>query len=273
MIPHIIKYPVQHPILKKHIKFFWTIRAEQIQLNHKIIPVRNIDLKFNLSETPQYLCMNKKQHLLEDVYFSGLHDQFKNARIKLTGNVNMLGICFLPEGLYPFLGIPISEFRNKWLGAGEISFKPADRICERLKSANNTAARLLILEEELVALLNNKYFIPENFRKIFTELKQNNNSFQLSEFCKRNNISPRTLERLFNKYVGLSAKTYSTLNRFQNSMNQVLYNKYSKLSEVAYDNGYFDQMHFIKEFKRYAGNTPKEFVNQNNSMLHIGKFK
>lgn len=52
------KYPVQHPFLKRHIKFFWEIDADYLQLNHKIIPVRNIDLKFNLSETPHYLRIN-----------------------------------------------------------------------------------------------------------------------------------------------------------------------------------------------------------------------
>jgi AraC-like DNA-binding protein len=81
----------------------------------------------------------------------------------------------------------------------------------------------------------------------------------------------RTLERMYNKYVGVSANTYGTLNRFHKSLNQLLYTDYSKLSDLAFDNGYFDQMHFIKEFKRFAGNTPKNFIHQNNSILQIGK--
>ena len=92
------KYPVQNSLLKKYIKFFWTIRAENMQINRKVIPVRNIDLKFNLSETPHYVCLNGKDHLLEDVYFSGLHDHFRNASIKLNGKVDVLGVCFFPEG-------------------------------------------------------------------------------------------------------------------------------------------------------------------------------
>lgn len=265
------KYPVQHPLLKNYIKFFWELHIEHVKLNHKLVPLRNINLRFNLSETPQYVCLNEKDHLLENVFFSGLQDHFMNAHLKLNGKVDMLGICFLPEGFFPFLKIPVSEFKNQLLGAGEVGFRLANTICERLKGAPDAAARLNILETELVLLLDNCSHTPESFRRLFNALKQCNNSLQISEFCQRNNIGMRKLERMYNKYVGVSAKTFCTLNRFQNSLNHLLYNDYSKLYEIAYDNGYFDQMHFIKEFKRFAGNTPKNFAHQNNSILHIGK--
>jgi AraC-like DNA-binding protein len=265
------KYPVQNPQLKKYIKFFWEIHVEQMQLNHRLIPVRNIDLKFNLSDTPHYECLNGQEHLLEDVYFSGLQDHYRNAHIKLNGKVDVLGVCFLHEGFYPFLKIPVSEFKNQLLGASEVGFKVANTICERLKAAPGVAVRLNILENELAKLLDDSNQTPEYFRQLFNALKQSDYSLQISEFCHRNNICMRTLERMYNKYVGVSAKSYGMLNRFHNSTNQLLYKDYSKLSDIAYGNGYFDQMHFIKEFKRFAGNTPKSFVHQNDSMIHIGK--
>lgn len=267
------KYPVTHPLLRNYIKFFWEIRIEHIQLNHKIIPQRNINLRFNLSETPQYVSQDGKEHILDNIYFSGLQDHFMNAHLKLNGKVDMLGICFLPDGFYPFLKVPVSEFKNQVLGAGEAGFNPADIISERLKSAPDAPSRVNILETGLVSLVQNYNHIPENFRQIFNALRHSDNTLQISEFCKRNSIGMRKLERMFNKYVGLSAMTYVTLNRFQNSLNQLLHNNHPRLSDVAYDNGYFDQMHFIKDFKRFAGNTPKNFVQQNNSMLNIGKLK
>jgi AraC-like DNA-binding protein len=266
------KYPVQHPLLKKYIKFFWEIHVDHIQLNNKIIPVRNIDLKFNLGETPHFLCLNGNEHLLEDVYFSGLQDHYRNASVKINGKADVLGICFQPEGFFPFLKIPVSEFKNQLLGATEVGFKPAKIISEQLKDTSCVTTRLSILEKELLSSLDTRNFTPENFRQIFNVLKQSDNSIQISEFCQRNNISMRKLERMYNKYVGISAKAYGTLNRFQYSLNRLLNTDYSKLSDLAYDNGYFDQMHFIKEFKRFAGNTPKSFVNQKDSMLQIGKF-
>jgi AraC-like DNA-binding protein len=265
------RYPVQHPLLKNYIKFFWELHIEHAHLNHRIIPQRNINLRFNLNETPHSVCSNGMEHLLENVYFSGLQDHFKNASLKLNGKVDVLGICFYPYGFYPFFKIPVSEFKNQLLGAREVGFKLVRTISEQLREAPDVTSRIAVLENELTLLLINGDQTPENFRKIFYDLKKNDNSLQISEFCQRNNINTRNLERMYNKYVGVSANTYSTLNRFHKSLNRLLFNDYSKLSDIAFDNGYFDQMHFIKEFKRFAGNTPKTFVHQNNSILQIGK--
>jgi AraC-like DNA-binding protein len=265
------RYPVQHPLLKNFIKFFWELHIENAQLNHKIIPQRNINLRFNLNKTPHSVHSNGIDNLLEDVYFSGLHDHFKNFHLKLNGKVDVLGICFFPDGFYPFFKIPVSEFKNQLLGAREAGLKLAKTITERLKEAQDIYSRLNILENELVLLIINTNQTSENFRQIFNALRQNEYALQISEFCKLNNIGIRNLERLYNKYVGVSANTYGTLNRFHNSLNRLLISDYSKLSDLAYDNGYFDQVHFIKEFKRFAGNTPKSFVHQNDSILQIGK--
>lgn len=265
------KYAVQHPLLKRYVKFFWEIHADFMKLDHKIIPVRNIDLKFNLSDTPHYVCTNGREYLLEQVYFAGLRDHFTNSYLKLNGKVHVLGVCFLPEGLFAFLKIPVSEFKNQILGASEVGFDRATAIQQRLTGVPDVAARLNIIENELLSILDNNQHIPESFRRLFNALKQNNNSLQLDKFCLQNNISKRKLERMYNKYVGVSAKTYAIIDRFQNSLNQLLYKSYDKLSDIAYGNEYFDQMHFIREFKRFAGNTPKSFLHQNDSMLQIGK--
>jgi AraC-like DNA-binding protein len=265
------RYPVRHPLLKNYIRFFWELYIDYAQLNHKIIPQRNINLRFNLSETPQYACTDGKDHLLENVFFSGLHDNFKNTNLKMNGKVHMLGVCFFPDGFYPFFKIPVSEFKNQLLGACEIGFKLTREISEKLFEANGAESRLDILENDLLLILVNSEKTPEKFRQIFNTLKQIDNSRQITEFCHSNNIGIRNLERMYNKYVGVSANTYATLNRFHKSLNQLLYNDYSRLSDLAYDNGYFDQMHFIKEFRRFTGNTPKSFVHQKDSILQIGK--
>jgi len=270
MQSNLARYQVKHPLLKKYVRFFWEIHIENMLLNHKILPQRNINLRFNLNDTPHYLCSDGREHLLEDIYFQGLQDRFRNIHLKLNGRVDVLGVCFFPDGFYPFIKIPVSECRNQVLGSKEVGFKLAESLSERLKTAQDVSSRLELLENELVKLLIRNANTPETFREIFNTFKQSENSLQISEFCRRNNIGLRKLERMFDIHVGLSANTYGTLNRFHRSLNQILYQDYSKLSDVAYCNGYFDQMHFIKEFKRFAGNTPKKFVRQKNSILQIG---
>jgi AraC-like DNA-binding protein len=267
----IVKYHVQHPLLKNYIKFFWEFRVDLMQVNHKLIPQRNINLRFNLSDTPHILSLNGYDHLLDNVYFSGLQEHFTNAHLKLSGKVHTLGICFFPEGFYPFVKSPVSEFKNQFLGGFEVGLKWTKSLSERLNGTPDVRARLDIIEKELVLLLIQNNDSPERFQKIFKTLKHSENSWQIADFCRQNNIGIRNLERMYNKYVGVSANTFGTLNRFHSSLNRLLCKDFSKLSDLAYDHGYFDQMHFIREFKRFAGNSPKDFVNKNDSILQIGK--
>jgi AraC-like DNA-binding protein len=189
----------------------------------------------------------------------------------INGKVDVLGISFAPFGVYPFVKIPVSEFMNHILGTDEIGFRPISLICERLKNIPDTAARLLLLEKELLSVLDDNFIIPANFSLIFNDLATNPCQLSLTDFCRRSNINLRQLERMYIKYVGLSANTYNTLNRFHVSLNQLLHSKYNRFSDLAYDNEYFDQMHFIREFRRFAGDTPKNFVKSNDSILQIGK--
>lgn len=264
------RFKVQHPRLQKFIKFFWILQIEQIELNHKFIPQRNINMRINLSSTPHCVCRGSDEKILNDVYFMGLQTHDTNSYLKLNGNVDIIGICFMPYGFFPFLKIPVSEYKNQILEADEIGFKLTKKIAERLKESKNIYDRLTILEVELLTLLDDSNQNLDKFQLIFNALN-NENPFQLNNFCIRRNINMRQLERLYLKYIGLSPKIYSTLDRFHCVVNQLLNAKNIKLSNLAYDYEYYDQMHFIKDFKRYAGNTPKIFINQENSILQIGK--
>lgn len=70
-------------------------------------------------------------------------------------------------------------------------------------------------------------------------------------------ISPRHLRRLFEFYIGDTAKTFSQVVRFQSFLNAKISNQNND-NPSFYDMGYYDQSHFIKEFKTFCGVTPRE---------------
>lgn len=265
------RYPVSHPLLRQYILFFWELKIDNAELNHWLVPQRNVNMRFNLSDTPHYLSQGESVSRLEDVYFPGLQSRFLNSSLKVSGKIDVMGVCFAPDGFHPFIRIPGAQLRNQVLGANETGFKMANAIAEQLKEAPGTVARLDILERELLHQLNPACQPPGNFRHILEALKQPCNFQNINTFCRQYNISLRQVERMYNRYVGLTASTYCALNRFHNSLNQLLRSDYSKLSDLAYDNDFFDQTHFIKEFRRFAGNTPGKFAKNGNSILQIGK--
>jgi AraC-like DNA-binding protein len=80
----------------------------------------------------------------------------------------------------------------------------------------------------------------------------------IENVASRYGITSRYLQKLFLQYTGLTPKLYSKINRFQNSLKLVT-KKDTSLTSIAYDCGYFDQSHFIREFKSFTGFTPSGY--------------
>jgi AraC-like DNA-binding protein len=84
---------------------------------------------------------------------------------------------------------------------------------------------------------------------------------QLSE---KINISQRQLSRRFNSYVGISPKEFIRTNRFIYSLKHLKKYPAINLTEIAYESGYYDQAHFIRECKEFSGLTPGELIASEN---------
>lgn len=75
-------------------------------------------------------------------------------------------------------------------------------------------------------------------------------------------ITERTFERNFAKAIGVTPKQFAKIIQFSFSLHQIQETDYTTLTNIAYENGFSDQSHFIKTFKKYTGGTPKELLAQ-----------
>lgn len=73
-------------------------------------------------------------------------------------------------------------------------------------------------------------------------------------------ITERTFERKFNNEVGVTPKQFAKIIQFSFSLDQIKESDYTTLTNIAYENGFTDQSHFIRSFKKYTGGTPKEIL-------------
>jgi AraC-like DNA-binding protein len=94
------------------------------------------------------------------------------------------------------------------------------------------------------------------------ELRQQDTPLTMETMATRYGITARYMQQLFLQYTGLTPKLYSQINRFQKSLQLVTAGDES-LTSIAYECGYADQSHFIKEFKSFTGTTPSGYSPDN----------
>ena len=92
------------------------------------------------------------------------------------------------------------------------------------------------------------------------QLMQNSNGDVLAQVLNTLNVTERTFQRVFKKYVGLPANEYRRICQFYFAFAQLKGRHFDKLTDVAYDNGYFDQSHFIRSFREFADTSPNEYL-------------
>ena len=93
-----------------------------------------------------------------------------------------------------------------------------------------------------------------------TEISRAKGEVSFDALLKQLQLSERTLERRFKQSIGVSAKLFSRICRFQESLNQLRKNNYQKLSDIAYENGYSDQSHLNRHFRKMLGVSPSRFA-------------
>lgn len=85
---------------------------------------------------------------------------------------------------------------------------------------------------------------------------------KVAELEKETGYSLRYINKLFTENFGLSPKSYCLMLKFQSSLNQLINQQSLLLTHLAQEQGYADQSHFIRHFKKYAALTPKNFVKE-----------
>jgi len=249
------KYHISNPLLKNFIKYIWMIDTKiETEVSHLLLPVNSIDLILNLSSPIKYEFIDSSEIITKEFHLCGLRKFPIN--ITQNGKLNVIGISFLPYGLFDFFDIPVSEFTSKITCLKDISESLTNNLKEKLEKENRASKQVLIIEEELLKILNSNSVIDNSYIDIFNEFIYNTDAIKISDFCRNVGISERHLERLFKKYIGLSPKTFSRVTRFQKISKKLIENDFEKLCTLALEYQYYDQMHFIRECKDFTGNTP-----------------
>ena len=131
---------------------------------------------------------------------------------------------------------------------------------EQLLNASSLKNQIEIFSTHLdCQIKKSSYRIDHATEYALSQIVQAKGNLTLRDLQRKLKLSERGFQRRFNQHVGISPKLFSRVCRFQAALRQLKNNNYANLSDVAFDNGYADQSHFIRSFKEFAGFSPNQF--------------
>lgn len=238
-------YPIRE--LQPYIACYWiskTINTRNEVITSRVIPDGCMDIVFDIEEISKGKCGS----------VCGLMTKFSEEKVK--GTNEFLGVRFWPGGIVPFLKISANDFTDKLVLLDDILGKVAFEISERLYFAETLNEKLMIIEAELVKLLVKAGLSNELMISALYKIYKHKGIISIKNLSQEMNISQRQLSRKFQNWIGTNPKTFINIIRFQNIIKQLNEATNINFQDVVFENGYYDQAHFIKDFKAFYGKTP-----------------
>ena len=175
-----------------------------------------------------------------------------------------ISVCFHPGAAAHFFPVAMHEVSDMVVGLNDLWKETAAELEERVAGANNNDERVLILQHYLIQQLKKQEKPDESIEHWLWQVNFYKGQLSVEGLSKKVNISQRQLGRRFNQAVGLSPKEYSRVARFIHSLAHLKKYPSITLTEIAYESGYYDQAHFIHDYRIYAGLTPGELIADSN---------
>jgi AraC-like DNA-binding protein len=257
------------PTLKPFVKCFYFYESGPIDaFSDTVYPSGNTEVIFNLGNGHWQFQKDNDFHTTAPVELWG--QMTRPLAIRSSGANTMLGIRFYPHSMAYFFEESMSALNNEIIDAADLFGPTLHTLHNKLQDTPDLRTRITLLEQFLLARLqvSGKRQAKLKFvGEIVKSLTYNFSTERIADISSRNNISPRYLAMLFSEYTGLQPKLLCKINRFNYSLN-LIHSNDQDLTGIAYDSGYFDQSHFIKDFKLFTGLTPHAFTT-NASALNL----
>lgn len=265
-ILNITRYSIREKSLTPWVKFIWKLEAVHADMHYKLLPTDCIDIILNLSDKIVY---DTESGIITapPFHINGLRGT--PSCIHQEHSICVFGISFYAYGLSPFIRETMAHLQNKIVDLYDISPHLGQSFhrctCCYRRRPDETIAQAL--EHTLLEKLNedgNQRYMEKTI--LMQDFLLSDENITVRDFCTDHSINVKTFERMFLYHTGFTPLSLRNIRRFQNAGNHISRKSSTSLADIAYDNGYTDQAHFNREFRRYTGVSPRTFMSEHRSV-------
>ena len=247
--------------LKPFIKCLYFYQSDSaMDYDDIVFPSGNMEVIFNLGAGNWQAKKDNDYYTTPPIEFWGQITQ--PLAIKSIGRNTMFGIRFYPHTAAYFFNEKLSEFNNEVVSAVDIFGASLKQLHEQLLEAKSLEKQVALAEDyfaDRLLVSEKRHHKLKLVGGFVDNLVSEAGTRRITDVSARNRISSRYLNMLITEYTGLQPKLLAKINRFQHSL-ALVNSSAQNLTSIAIEAGYFDQSHFIREFKSFTGITPNTFA-------------
>lgn len=253
--------------LKDYIEKMWLFKSSgKMPVDDMKLVVPNGNIKLTVSYQNGIVAsingksFDSKEH---DITLTGLVD----VPVVLDADQDMatetIGIEFNPKGAYHFFHFTLNEIQNQIYSVSDLLGNTGKQLVEQMNNTLSVQQKIDLLQQFLL-----KQFSFRNEDPIFEycieKIAASNGKITIKELEKKTGYSSRWLNMKFNDKLGVSPKNLCSIIRFKQYYQSAINGNKNPFFRNDYYKLYYDQSHFIKDFKRFTGLSPLKFEKQTN---------
>ncbi|MEP7322781.1 MAG: AraC family transcriptional regulator [Saprospiraceae bacterium] len=235
----------------------------------RFLPDGHVNIVIDLTDFPKYIYDNdtlKEIQACRKVWFSGIRNKY--ITIPSGRDSEMFIINFHKGKAYPFVQMPLYELTDSVVDGDLVLSHEIMDLREKIQEVSVIAQKFSTVEKFLLKKFSSQLVINPFIDFAVNKILASPHQISIEQISKKVGYSQKHLIKLFKDNVGLTPKGFLKIIRFQKVISGISEAKFPDWTAVAFESGYYDQAHFINDFKVFSGFTPKQYLQKQYEFLN-----
>lgn len=183
---------------------------------------------------------------------------FRKEHPELLHDCIYFGVRFYPEQTIIHLNNPLQEMIGQLIPLSDVLTYRIP-ILEEIAESTSFQQRISSFEKFILSIQQSQKLNKEITDYAIRKIYDSKGTISIKELSRDIGFTEQYIRRKFTENVGFSPKQFSKIVQFQNVIDEFLLCSDTITQDIIYDNGFYDQAHFIKVFKQMTNFTPKQY--------------
>lgn len=256
-----------HPLLKGYIEKMWLFESSgKMPVDDLKLVVPNGNIKLSVAFRNGIVAAMNGQEFTskeQNISLTGLADVPVILDVEKDVATGTIVVEFSPQGAYRFFHLSLSDIQNQIAPLTDILGTVAKKLEDQISNIESVGGKVVLLQQFLLKQFTLQAEDPI-FEYCVAKIISSKGKITVKELEKKTGYSSRWLNMKFTDKLGISPKNLSTIIRFNQYYNALANNNEKSFMKNDFYDLYYDQSHFMKEFKRFTGLSYSGFENTAN---------